>query len=47
MLKEINVKHTGAGWKEHIEPVIIDYNDKKIGFLAYVKRVLIQKLKIF
>ena len=37
MLNEINVKHTGAGWKkEHIDPVIIDYNDKKIGFLAYV-----------
>lgn len=39
MLKEVNVQHTGAGWKkEHIDPVIIDYNDKKIGFLAYVDK---------
>ena len=37
MLKEINVKHTGAGWKkEHIEPVIFDYLEEKIAFLAYV-----------
>jgi len=39
MLNEINVKHTGAGWKkEHIEPVIINHNNRKIGFLAYVDK---------
>lgn len=37
VLDEIGVLHTGAGWKpEHVAPVIIDYSNKKIAFIAYV-----------
>ena len=39
LLNELGIKHTGAGWKhEHIEPVIIDFNNMKLGFLAYVEK---------
>lgn len=39
LLDKMNIKHTGAGWKEeHLEPVIIKIEDKKIGFLAYVDK---------
>lgn len=38
-LDEIGVKYTGAGWKnEHIEPIILEENNKKIAFLAYVDK---------
>jgi poly-gamma-glutamate synthesis protein (capsule biosynthesis protein) len=36
-LDELGILHTGAGWKkEHIEPVIIDIDGRKIGFIAFV-----------
>lgn len=39
VLNKLQIPHTGAGWeKEHIEPVIIEKNETKIGFLAYVDR---------
>lgn len=37
LLDELGIYHTGAGWlPQHIEPVIIELKDTKIGFLAYV-----------
>ena len=37
VLEELNIKHTGAGWKqEHIAPIRIETNGQRIGFLAYV-----------
>jgi len=37
LLDDLGIYHTGAGWKkEHIEPVIINNNGTRIGFLAYV-----------
>ena len=37
VLDELKIKHTGAGWKkEHIAPVIIETNEMRLGFLAYV-----------
>lgn len=39
LLDELNIYHTGAGWKpEHIEPVIIRREEKKYGFIAYVDK---------
>lgn len=37
LLDKLGIYHTGAGWlPEHTEPVIIEHDQKKIGFLAYV-----------
>lgn len=37
VLDDLNIKHTGAGWKqEHLNPVIIEQDGLKIGFMAYV-----------
>jgi poly-gamma-glutamate capsule biosynthesis protein CapA/YwtB (metallophosphatase superfamily) len=37
LLDELGIKHTGAGWKnEHIEPVEVEMEGKRIGFMAYV-----------
>lgn len=39
LLDELGISHTGAGWrKEHIEPVIIEKNGTRFGFLAYVDK---------
>ncbi|MBA3898620.1 MAG: CapA family protein [Bacteroidetes bacterium] len=39
MLEEIGIKFTGAGWKkQHIEPVILNIGQSKIGFMAYVDK---------
>ena len=39
LLDEMKIKHTGAGWKEeHIEPVFLEEDGKKIAFLAYVDK---------
>lgn len=37
VLDELKIRHTGAGWKkEHIEPVVIETDGKKLVFFAYV-----------
>ncbi len=37
ILDKLGIYHTGAGWlPKHIEPVIINSGDNKIGFLSYV-----------
>jgi poly-gamma-glutamate synthesis protein (capsule biosynthesis protein) len=37
MLDQIGVRHTGAGWmQEHIQPVILKTENKRIAFLAFV-----------
>jgi len=37
LLDELGIYHTGAGWlKEHVGPVLINFNNQQIGFLAYV-----------
>jgi len=37
ILDKLEIYHTGAGWlPEHIEPVIINNGNNKIGFLSYV-----------
>ena len=39
ILDELGIYHTGAGWKkEHIEPVIIEKNGLRLGFLAYIDK---------
>jgi poly-gamma-glutamate capsule biosynthesis protein CapA/YwtB (metallophosphatase superfamily) len=39
LLDELGIHHTGAGWKpSHVEPVVINKNGLKIGFIAYVHR---------
>jgi hypothetical protein len=39
VLKHLNIKHTGAGFlPEHIEPVIIEFGEFRIGFLAYLDK---------
>jgi hypothetical protein len=39
LLDELGIYHTGAGWKqEHIEPVIIEKEGQRFGFLAYVDK---------
>jgi poly-gamma-glutamate capsule biosynthesis protein CapA/YwtB (metallophosphatase superfamily) len=38
-LDEIGIKHTGAGWKQdHVDPIYLEENDKKIAFVAYVDK---------
>jgi hypothetical protein len=37
LLNQLNIYHTGAGWKpKHVAPVIFENQSKKIAFLAYV-----------
>lgn len=37
LLDQLGIHHTGAGWREeHINPVNITYQNKKIAFIAYV-----------
>ena len=37
ILDKLGIYHTGAGWlPEHVEPVIINSGNNKIGFLSYV-----------
>lgn len=39
ILDKIGIYHTGAGWlPEHVDPVLIEKNGYKIGFLAYVDK---------
>ena len=39
ILDGFGIYHTGAGWlPQHIEPVIIHKNGKKLAFLAYVDK---------
>lgn len=48
LLDELGIYHTGAGWKqEHIEPVIIEKEDQRIGFLAYVDKSTNSKTESF
>ena len=37
ILDELNIKYTGAGWKkEQLDPVILEKNGYRIGFMAFV-----------
>lgn len=48
MLDELGIKHTGAGWRQdHIEPVIIEKDDIKVGFIAYVDQSTNPKTEYF
>lgn len=48
LLDKIGICHTGAGWKqEHIKPAVIEKNDSKIGFIAYVDRTTNPKSEFF
>lgn len=39
LLDKMGVLHTGAGWKqEHVEPVLINLQGLKVGFVAYVDK---------
>lgn len=39
LLDKMGIRHTGAGWKkEHVEPVILDLPDRRVGFVAYVDK---------
>lgn len=48
LLDELGIYHTGAGWKqEHIEPLIINDDGLKIGFIAYVDKSTNPKTEFF
>ncbi len=39
LLDDLGIYHTGAGWKEeHINPVIINDNETRLAFMAYVDK---------
>lgn len=39
LLEELNIQYTGAGWKEEqLAPVVLEKNDLKVGFMAYVDK---------
>lgn len=48
VLDRLGIYHTGAGWRnEHTEPVIIEQNGYRIGFLAYVDKSTNPKTEYF
>ncbi|MFB6340642.1 CapA family protein [Saccharicrinis sp. FJH62] len=48
MLDQLGISHTGAGWKkEHLEPVIVESDGIKIGFIAYVDKSTNPKTESF
>lgn len=48
ILDKLGIFHTGAGWKkEHTDPVIIQKNGLKIGFIAYVYKSTNPKTEAF
>lgn len=48
LLDKLGIQHTGAGWlPEQIEPTIIEHNQQKIVFLAYVDQCTNPKTEIF
>lgn len=48
LLEKNNIRYTGAGWKqEHIEPVIIENKNSRIGFIAYVDKGTEPKTEYF
>jgi len=48
LLDKLRIWHTGAGWKkEHTDPVIVELDDLKIGFIAYVDKSTNPKTETF
>ena len=48
ILDSLGIYHTGAGWlPKHLDPVIIDRNGFRIGFLAYVAKSTNSKTEYF
>jgi hypothetical protein len=48
ILDRLNIAHTGAGWiPEHCDPVIVDKNNTRVGFIAYVDKNTNPKTEYF